>query len=208
MKSEFFWDKISRNYDNQVGKKYQQTYTDTIEKTKKYLNKSDVVLDFACGTGITTLQIANCVKEIYAIDISQNMIDIAEEKAKNNEIDNIQFWKTDLFHETFEKGFFDVILAYNILYFIKNAQKNVTRIHELLKPEGLFISVTDCLGEKISLLNRIHHFLSRIGMLPFMKMYSISELEGVVTEGNFSIVETANLYDTPPNYFIVAKKNA
>jgi len=80
MKSEGFWDKMSSNYDNQV-KKYQQTYADAIESTKKYLNKDDIVLDFACGTGITTIQISGFVRKIHAIDISQRMIDIAEEKA-------------------------------------------------------------------------------------------------------------------------------
>jgi len=41
-----------------------------------------------------------------------------------------------------------------------------------------------------------------------MKMYSISELEDLVTDVDFKIIETANLYDNPPNYFIVAKENA
>ena len=207
MKSEVFWDKMASKYDNQV-KKYQQTYTDTIERIKKYLKKDDIVLDFACGTGITTIQISGFVKEIHAIDISQRMIDIAEEKAEKNEIGNLKLYKTDLFNGEFEKNSFDVVLAVNILYFLKNAPENISRIYELLKPGRLFISATDCLGEKISLLNRIKHLLSRIGILPFMKMYSISELEDLVTDVNFKIIETANLYDNPPNYFIVAKKNA
>jgi len=207
MKSEGFWDKMSSNYDNQV-KKYQQTYADAIESTKKYLNKDDIVLDFACGTGITTIQISGFVRKIHAIDISQRMIDIAEEKAEKNQISNIKFHKTDLFNEEFEKNSFDVVLAFNILYFLKNAPENISRIYELLKPGGLFISVTDCLGDKISLLNIIKHFLGIIGILPFMKMYSISELEDLVKDVNFKIIETANLYDNPPNYFIVARKNA
>lgn len=207
MKSEVFWDKMSSNYDNQV-KKYQQTYTDTIERTRKYLKKDDIVLDFACGTGRTTLQISGFVKEIHAIDISQRMIDIAEEKAEKNGIGNIKLYKTDVFNEDFERSSFDVVLAVNILYFLENAPENISRIYELLKPGGLFISATDCLGEKISLLNRTKHLLSRIGILPFMKMYSISQLEDLVTDVDFKIIETANLYDNPPNYFIVAKKNA
>ena len=207
MKSEGFWDKMSTNYDNQV-KKYQQTYADTIERTKKYLKKDDIVLDFACGTGITTIQMSGSVREIHAIDISQRMIDIGKEKAEKDQISNIKFYKTDLFNEEFEKNSFNVVLAFNILYFLKNAPENISRIYELLKPGGLFISVTDCLGEKISLLNIIKHFLSKIGILPFMKMYSISELEDLVTDVDFKIIETANLYDNPPNYFIVARKNA
>ena len=207
MKSEGFWDKMSSNYDKQV-KKYQQTYADTIERTKKYLKKDDIVLDFACGTGITTIQISGFVRKIHAIDISQRMIDIAEEKAEKNQISNIKFYKTDLFNEEFEKNSFDVVLAFNVLYFLKNSPENISRIYELLKPGGPFISATDCLGENISLLNRIKYFLGRIGILPFMRMYSIAELEDLVSDADFKIIETANLYDNPPNYFIVARKNA
>ena len=208
MKSERFWDKMSSNYDKQV-EKYQQTYADTIERTRKYLKKDDIILDFACGTGITTIQISGFVKKIYAIDISQRIIDIAAEKAEKNQIDNIKFYKTDLFNEEFEENSFDVVLAFNILYFLKNASENISRIYELLKSGGLFISVTDCLGENISLLNRIKHLLSRIGIFPFMKMYSIPELEDlIISDVDFEIIETAILYDNPLNYFIVAKKNA
>ena len=206
MKSEVFWDKMSSSYDNQV-KNYQQTYTDTIERTKKYLKKKDVVLDFACGTGITTIQISGFVREIHAIDISQRMIDITEKKAEKNGIYNVILYNTDLFKNEFNKNSFDVVSAFNILYFLKNGPGNISRIYELLKPGGLFISATDCLGENISLLNRIKQLLNRIGILPFMKMYSISELEDLVTDVDFKIIETANLYDNPPNYFIVAKKN-
>jgi len=50
-KSEIFWDKISNRYDNRI-KKYEQTYIKTIENTRKYLNKNDIVLDYACGTAM------------------------------------------------------------------------------------------------------------------------------------------------------------
>jgi ubiquinone/menaquinone biosynthesis C-methylase UbiE len=207
MKSEFFWDKMSSRYDNQV-KKYRQTYRDTIERTKKYLDKDDVVLDFACGTGIATIPISGLVKEIQAIDISRGMIDIAEEKAAGNGIENIRFFKTDLFDDGFEKESFDVVLAVNILYFLRNAPENLNRIFELLKPGGLFISATDCLGEKKSFSNRIKKLLDSMGILPFMQMYSISELKKSITDAGLKIRETANLYDNPPNYFIVAQKTA
>jgi 2-polyprenyl-3-methyl-5-hydroxy-6-metoxy-1,4-benzoquinol methylase len=202
MKSEVFWDKMSSNYESQV-KKYQQTYTDTIERTKKYLKNEDIVLDFACGTGIETLHISGFVRAVHPIDISEKMIDIAEEKVKQNEICNIKFYKTDLLNEDLKK-LFDIVLAFNILYFLKNVPENLSKIYELLKPGDLFISTTDCIGEKISILNRIKYCLSRIGILPFMKMYSIFELEDLVTDVDFKIIETANLYDNPPNYFIAA----
>lgn len=207
MESELFWDRMSSRYDSQV-KKYRQTYRDTIERTKKYLDKDDIVLDFACGTGIATIQISGSVKEIHAIDISRGMIDIAEEKAAGDGIDNVRFLKTDLFDKGFEKESFDVGLALNILHFLKNAPENLNRIFELLKPGGMLISATDCLGEKKSFSNRIKKLLGRMGILPFMEMYSIPGLKKTITDAGFKIVETADLYDNPPNYFVVAQKNA
>ncbi len=207
MKSEKFWDMMSSNYDNQL-KKYRQAYMDTIKRTIKYLGEEDIILDFACGTGITTTQISGFVRETIAIDTSQKMVDIAKKKAVMNKINNIKFYKTDLFSKDFEKNSFDAVLAINILYFLENASENIRIIYELLKPGGLFISATDCIGENISLMNRIKHFLGSIGILPFIKMYSISELEDLVKNVDFEIIETANLFDNPPNYFIVAKKNA
>ena len=44
-KSEKFWDKTANNYD-QEEKKDEQTYIKIIEKTKKYLKISDIVLDY------------------------------------------------------------------------------------------------------------------------------------------------------------------
>ncbi|KPL08041.1 hypothetical protein AMJ86_02135 [bacterium SM23_57] len=204
-KSEKFWDKISNRYDNLL-KKYEQTYIKTIENTKKYLNNNDIVLDYACGTGIIATEISNSVKKIHAIDISSKMIDIAKRKSNERKIENINFSKTDILDERYKKESFNVILVFNILYLLSDVHKIIERINELLKPEGLFISATDCLGEKKTLLNRLKYFLSKIGILPFMKMLKISELENIIITGNFKIIETEILNNTTPNYFVVSRK--
>ena len=43
------------------------------------------MLEIGCGTGIVTMQLADYVKEITALDISEEMLQKAEEKAKNLE---------------------------------------------------------------------------------------------------------------------------
>ncbi len=72
-KSEGFWDKVANIYDK-VEKRDEQIYINIIERTKKYLKISDTVLDFGCGTGLISNEIADDVKMIHAIDISSNMI--------------------------------------------------------------------------------------------------------------------------------------
>jgi len=205
-KSELFWDKISNKYDNQV-KKYEQTYYKTIDKTKKYLDKNDLVLDYGCGTGIITTEISNSVKTIHACDISSKMINVAEGKKREKKIKNIEFFQTDIFDEQFEKESYDVILAFNILYFIKDIQAAIRRINELLKLEGLFISATDCLGEKKAISSFVQYTLGKTGIIPSLSMLKMHELETLISSGNFQILETENLYDTPPNYYIVSRKS-
>lgn len=201
-----FWNKMSHNYDFQVNSKYAQTYDETIKITQKYLKNSAVVLDLGCGTGITTIKLAADVKKIDAIDISENMIDIAKSKADKHGLSNIDFGVLDIYNEKLKKGSYDVIMAFNILYFIKDLNKLLYRVNELLKPDGIFISSTDCLGEKQTLTIMIQSLLSKMGLIPYIKKLRISELKEMIAANNFSIVETHNLYDSPPNYYIAAKR--
>ncbi len=173
----------------------------------KFLESNDVVLDYACGTGITTIELSENVAKIHAIDISESMISVAKRKSVQKGISNIHFDVATIYDEKLKKGTFDVIMAFNILYFMKDIDNVMHRINELLKPDGIFISATDCLGEKKTLTTIVQFLLSKIGVIPYIRRLKISELEGIVEAGNFSIVETLKLYDSPPNYYIVARKN-
>ena len=89
-KSEEFWDKASKNYDKTEGR-FEHIHSKSRENTKKYLKGNDIVLDYGCGTGTTSCEFANKVKEIHAIDISSKMIEIAKEKAIVSKVDNGKF---------------------------------------------------------------------------------------------------------------------
>jgi 2-polyprenyl-3-methyl-5-hydroxy-6-metoxy-1,4-benzoquinol methylase len=204
-KSEKFWNKAANQSDKQVDE-MDETYIKTVENTKKYLNSSDIVLDYACGTGIITNEIAGNVKKIHAIDITPKMIEVAKRKAGERKIENINFAQTTIFDERYKKESFNVILAVNILHLLEDTQKVMDRINELLKPGGLFISATACLGEKMAFLRIFILILSKIGLFPYLKTLKISELEDLIVHKEFQIVETEILDPTAPNYFIVAKK--
>ena len=203
-----FWNKLSSRYDEQVKNKYAETYELTIAKTKKYLKSSDRVLDFACGTGITTVKLAKDVKEILAIDISKEMIGIAKNKIDNENLNNVHFNVCDIMDDTIENDSFDVMLAFNILYFLDNINDVFERINHILKKDGIFISATDCLGEKKSFLNTIQSILSKTGRIPSVKRYKMKKLIELFERAGFTIIETDNLYKDPPNLFIVAQKKA
>ena len=209
-KSKKFWDNASKNYDK-TEKRFEYIHSKSRENTKKYLENSNVVLDYGCGTGTTSCEIANHVKEIYAIDISPKMIDIAKAKAVDKKIKNVTFSQTDIFDEQHKKGSFDRILAFNMLHTIPNPKDVVQRIDELLKPDGLFISITPCLRDKMSFLVglqiRLVQILCKFGIIPVpIRRLKSSDLDDLIANGSFQAVDSEKIYKGASSYFIVAKK--
>jgi 2-polyprenyl-3-methyl-5-hydroxy-6-metoxy-1,4-benzoquinol methylase len=162
-------------------------------------------LDYGCGTGTAVIEIASSVKEIKGIDISSKMIEAAKGKTVECKVKNLDFVQTTIFDEKLKTGSFDVILSFYLLHLVVDTRKIIKRINELLKPDGLFISATPCIGELF--LQRI--FISLFGKIiriPYLKSFKILELKGLITDGNFEIVEAECLHKSGQQYFIVAKK--
>jgi len=203
-KAEKFWDRTANNYDKEE-KKDELTYLNIIKMSRKYLKVSDIVLDYGCGTGLVSNEIADNVKMVHAIDISSKMIGIAKNKAVERQIQNIDYAYTTIFDKRYKSGTFDVILAFYILHLLEDSQIVIQRINELLKPGGLIISVTPCMGEK-PFLNGIFSIVSKLGFIPKIKSFKFSELEHSMTKGNLEIIETKCLHQNSQQYFIVVKK--
>jgi ubiquinone/menaquinone biosynthesis C-methylase UbiE len=209
-KSERFWELIANSYDRQT-MKFQRMYTQAVENTKKYLNSNDIVLDLGCGTGTTTVEIAEYVKEIIGIDISTNMIAAAKAKANERKIVNANFFQKTVFDNKLKSNSFDTILVFNVLHCFKDTKKVIDRIYELLKPGGLLISVTPCIGERniftrisisipIFLLNKLRIFSNDV------KFFNFTGLEKAISKNSFRILETKDFMTTEKHYFVVARK--
>jgi 2-polyprenyl-3-methyl-5-hydroxy-6-metoxy-1,4-benzoquinol methylase len=202
-KSEKFWDRMAK-YLDQVERKDETTNIKIIDKTKKYLKISDTVLDYGCGTGTAAIEIAGSVTTVNGIDISSKMIEAAKGKTVERKVKNIDFAQTTIFDEKFKKGSFDVILCFNLLHLVDDKPKVMRKINELLKSGGMMISATPCI--KGTFLGVLLSPLSKIGLIPQITSFKISELEDLMTDGNFEIVETECLHKSGQQYFVVAKK--
>jgi ubiquinone/menaquinone biosynthesis C-methylase UbiE len=102
-KPKNFWDNASNNYDK-TEERFEYIHQKSRKNTRKHLESSNVVLDYGCGTGTTACEIANDVKEIYAIDISSKMVEISKEKAAKKNIKNVTFTEGDIFDEKLKKN--------------------------------------------------------------------------------------------------------
>ena len=201
-----FWNMRSRTYDQQSGEEYAQAYEKTVSNTLKYLTGEDRVLEFACGTGITTVAIAPHVAFVRAIDISDEMVGKAREKIQTLGLSNVELSQTDLFDPCLEEGSFDAVTAFNVLLYVENRAQVLERIRSLLKPGGMFLSVTDCLGEGITRVGIRKFWKSHTGSMPYVAFDSRKKLEGEIAQAGFAVLERENLFSTPPNLFVAAKK--
>jgi len=209
-KAENFWDKASKNYDK-TEERFNYIHKKSRDNTKIFLKDSDTVLDYGCGTGTASCQFSSLVKDIHAIDISSKMIAISQAKAAHGKIENVNFEQADIFDGKYSKESYDVILAFNMLHTVPNPQNVVLQINELLKPEGLFISVTPCLRQKMSFFVNLQiqlvRVLCKLGLIPIpIRRVTSSEVESILKAGGFQTVESEEIYKDASSYFVVAKK--
>lgn len=202
-----FWNMRSENYDSGAGMVYAQVNRETAELSLKYLKPTDRVLEFACGTGAITVHVAPHVSSVRAIDISNEMVTKAQVKFQEQGLTNVELSQTDIFDPCLEEGSFDAVLAYNVLCYLPDRKEVLERLRRLVKQGGMFLSATDCLGEKLTKVGLKKFWMSHTGSMPYVAFDTMKQLEGAVSAAGFTVLERKNLYPAPPNLFIAAQKN-
>jgi ubiquinone/menaquinone biosynthesis C-methylase UbiE len=203
-----FWDKTAERY---AASKIADLggYERTLERTRSFLQPNDRVLELGCGTGTTALRLASTVGSYLATDISEQMIGIARQKLHEEQVPNLVFRPAVAEDLASEDQRFDVVLAYNYLHLVRDPGATLATISRLLKPQGMFISKTPCLGEMNVLIQRVLlPFMRSIGKAPHVAVFGAKQLTQLIVGEQFSIVvheyHATRGSETRP--FIVAKK--
>jgi ubiquinone/menaquinone biosynthesis C-methylase UbiE len=211
-KAQKFWDKQAKRFDDSQ-KQFEPASRELIARTKEYLNANDNVLDFGCATGTKTLELAGAIKHIHGLDISAEMISGATKKKNKVNVKNVSFSQGTIFNDDLEKASFEKIIAYAIIHLLDDSEEVIQRIHELLKPGGLFISTTACFKDKMDFKTRLEftkfRFMKRLGIFPLhLNMFKTSDVEQLINRQNFNIVKDQKLFFNGMTIsFIVAEKH-
>lgn len=114
-----------------------------LEATKElieicHVDKSSYVLDVGCGVGITACYMARKYGfKVVAIDVSEDMIKRAEERAKRKDVqDKVEFRVANAQSLPFEDDLFDAVICESVNAFIKNKQKAINEYKRVTKPGG------------------------------------------------------------------------
>jgi len=200
-----FWDRHAKGYAKRpVGD--EAAYQKKLEITQGYLKSEMEVLEFGCGTGTTALHHAPFVKHIRAIDSSRNMLDIAEAKAESAGITNVTFEHASIDDLNDKDAVYDVVMAHSILHLLDNRDAVIAKIHRMLKPGGICVSSTICLGGMMSMLKPVIFVGRSFGLLPPVRFFPVEDLVAALTGAGFRIDHQWQP-GKGKTVFIVAKKN-
>lgn len=205
-----FWDRLARKYAaDKIAD--EAGYERTLARTKAYLKPTDAVLEFGCGTGTTALRLAPFARTMVATDISGEMIAIANEKrsAEPALAGRLGFVRAALEQLDYPEETFDVVLGFNALHLMHDVKDCLRRVRRLVKPGGLFISKTPCLGDMSPFIRAAIPVMQLFGKAPKVSIFTARQLEAAIMAEGFEIVEVARHAtkgkDTRP--FIVARRS-
>ena len=182
-----FWDKLARKYAK-TPVRQQAAYGAKLAHTQTFFTPETRLFEFACGTGTTALHHAPHVAEVLATDLSSEMIAIANEKLAETELTNLRFEQWDIEQDPLPDAPFDVAMAHSILHLVSDRELVLSKVHELLKPGGIFVSSTICLGARAWMFGPLIGVMRLFGKAPPVSMLKKDQLLGEIKAAGFEIL--------------------
>lgn len=142
------------------------------------------VLEVGAGTGIFTLEIARHCREVMAVDISGNMLEILKEKAAAQGVDNIRILRGNL--ETLElAGPFSVVCAFSSLEYLSDLPGFFRRLAPQVEPGGAVYFIT----ARRSLFRLFTQIGNAMRQGLWLRARSRREIVAMLTEAGFEPAE-------------------
>ena len=142
MDNNSYFNKKANTYDQEDQKLFWK-FTDEIllhyiDRLLSHCNPHLRILDAGCGTGKWTSYLDKKFpfSKIEAIDINNQMLSIAHEKAFSK---NVRFSIEDMKETSYEDNTFDLILAIHSIPFSCSIEKTINELSRVLKKGGLVI---------------------------------------------------------------------
>lgn len=201
MPNAAFWDRIAPKYAKQPISN-PDAYAETLRRVRAALQPSDVVMEIGAGTGSTAMTLAPEVARYIATDVSPGMMDIAAGKLDEVPIPGLEFRVGTATDIPFQSEL-DAVLAFNLLHLVEDIDGALAKIHASLKPGGLFISKTGCIGGAIH-MRVIIGAMQLVGKAPWVGYYTRKALLQKYEAAGFEVLEDEFL--AKPALFVIARK--
>lgn len=203
-----FWNRIAEKYAAQPVANVE-AFERKKAITREYLRPDSVVLELGCGTGSLALEMARHAGHIHALDISKEMLRIANQKREAQGVANVTFALGTLDgSHSYPAESMDSVWAYSILHLVSDRRRVLGAIFDLLRPGGSLIVSSVCLGEAWVPFGPLLAVLRWLGKAPSVHIYSRETLFRELREAGFVDVTERDVGAEKTVAFVVAKKPA
>lgn len=156
----------------------------------KHLNikSDDVILDIGCGGGININRMAEKAKKVYGVDYSIESVKLSREvNEKLIREGKVEIQEGNVKNLTFEDDTFDIVTAFETVYFWPDIEKCFGEVKRVLKPGGTFLIGMESNGSDNLIMKFWKHFID-------MELYTDEEITTFLENINFSEI-TAYIRD-------------
>ncbi len=148
----------------------------------KHLNikSDDVILDVGCGGGININRMAMNAKKVYGIDYSIESVKLSKEV--NEKLINrgkVEIQEGNVKRLPFEDDTFDIVTAFETVYFWPDIEKCFGEVKRVLKPGGTFLIGMETNGSDNLIMKFWKHFID-------MEMYDDNKITAFLENNNYS----------------------
>ena len=114
------------------------------------------IMDVGCGSGGTAIVLANNLPhaEVYGIDLSQPLLDIAKVSSRLSDLhDRVKFESADVHNIPYEEHSFDVVLSINMVHLVEDPVQMLNEMARILAPNGI-VFIADLRRSWLALLEK------------------------------------------------------
>lgn len=138
------WNKSSANYDNCYahGMKSDREKVEWLKLMDSVIDKKDAkILDVGAGTGFLSLLMAELGHDCTGLDLSENMLSVAKEKAEKAGYSNVVFEIGDAENTCKESRCYDFVTNRHLMWTLPHPRKALRDWKRVLKPGGKLVII-------------------------------------------------------------------
>jgi ubiquinone/menaquinone biosynthesis C-methylase UbiE len=127
------------------------------------IKESDVVIDFGAGTGTFIIQAAKRCSKVYAVDVSQAMLDFAKSKATQAGVSNVEFHHSGFLTYEHVDQQVEAVFTTFAFHHLPDFWKGIAlkRLNRILKPGGQ-LYIHDVIIEESNAIENIDALIDKL----------------------------------------------
>lgn len=137
------YDLAADHFDHPTNSYWERIGRRTVERLD--LPPGAQVLDVCCGAGSSALRAAEAVGPggaVLGVDVAENLLVLAREKARRRGLDNVDFRCTDVLDLGARSGTYDAVISVFGVYFVNDMAAGVKELWRMVRPGGTLAVTT------------------------------------------------------------------